>query len=73
MAKSKKLGRPSLTATVTDPKVPIDVRYSTRARVSNLGLALGEQKTRLGGKPGKLTQDETIVFLLDYYYSKRNS
>lgn len=63
--KPLKRGRPSLPETVSDPKGPVDVRASKRARLHTLRHSLAATQGR------KFTLDDSIGFLLDFYATYR--
>jgi hypothetical protein len=52
-------GRPPLEITRTDPRVPIDVRRSTRRK-------LHELRKRLNQTEKKHTLDDVIIYLLSF-------
>ena len=63
--KRLKRGRPTLPETTSDPKGPVDVRASKRARLHALRHRLAATQGR------KFTLDDSIGFLLDFYATYR--
>jgi len=54
-------GRPPLLETLTDPKGPVDLRFSKRKRLRALSRQLSIQTQ------GRFTLDDTVGFLLDFH------
>lgn len=61
----KRRGRPVKPETASDPKGPVDVRASKRARLHTLRRSLAADQGR------KFTLDDTLGFLLDFYATYR--